>query len=256
MNTSNHYSDRILRLTKMCYLHIVFSITTLPSLLFAKTMRNKKTVVYNVLIVLLLISCGPATVITASWKSVDIPSQKYNSILVVALTSDIIAKVTVENEMAAALASMVSVLKGSVEIPPDIRNSDADKETIMNNVKNKNIDAILTISLIDEETQSRYIPGGYSYNPIAGYNYYDNFWGYYSYWYPYSYSPGYYVQERIYFIETNLYDANSEKLIWSAQSRTYNPASLQHFSKEFADLIVATMKKDGIFPESNLSGTN
>jgi len=256
MKTSNHYSPGISRLTTMCFRDVIFSLSALPSFLSALIMKNKKTIAYNVLIALLLISCGPATVITASWKSADIPSQKYNSILVVALTSDIIAKVTVENEMAAALGGLVSVLKGSAEIPPDIRNSDADKETIMNNVKNKNIDAILTISLIDKETQSRYIPGGYSYNPIAGYNYYDNFWGYYSYWYPYSYSPGYYVLDRIYFIETNLYDADSEKLIWSAQSRTYNPASLQHFSKEFADIIVATMKKDGIFPESNLSGSN
>jgi len=203
-------------------------------------------IAYFSFIAILLTSCGPSTVITASWKSPHMASKKYSRILVAALTSNTIAKVTLENEVALALGNGANVLKSISEFPPDIHNTDSDKEAIMKNVKNKNVEAILTISLINRETETRYIPGSYSYNPIIGYNYYDNFWGYYSYRYPYSYDPGYYVQEKIYFIESNLYDVNTEKLIWSAQSRTYNPAGLEAFSKEFAKIIVAKMKKDGV----------
>ncbi|MES2285116.1 MAG: hypothetical protein V4547_05455 [Bacteroidota bacterium] len=216
-------------------------------------MQTSKNNIYKILagayalfIAVLFISCGPSTVITASWKSPSVPSEKYSRILVAALTSNTIAKVTLENEVALALGNGINVLKSISEFPPDIHNTDSDKETIMNNAKNKNVDAILTISLINKETETRYVPGSYSYNPIVGYNYYDNFWGYYSYRYPYSYDPGYYVQDKIYFIETNLYDVETEKLIWSAQSRTYNPAGLQTFSKEFSTIIVAKMKKDGV----------
>lgn len=216
-------------------------------------MKISKKNIYKILaiaclsfIAVLFVSCGPSTVITASWKSPSVPSKKYSRILVAALTSNTIAKVTLENEVALALGNGVNVLKSISEFPPDIHNTDSDKEAIMKNVKNKNVDAILTISLINKETETRYIPGSYSYNPIIGYNYYDNFWGYYSYRYPYSYDPGYYVQDKIYFIETNLYDVKTEKLIWSAQSRTYNPAGLETFSKEFSNIIVAKMKKDGV----------
>ncbi len=212
----------------------------------ANAYKFKREIIYFSLIAVFFVSCGPSTVITGSWKNPELPSQKYNRILVAALTSNTIAKVTVENEMAAALGNSVNVLKSVSEMPPNIHNADSDKDTIMNRVKNKNIDAILTISLISKETESRYVPGANPYNPIAGYNYYDSFWSYYNYGYPYYYSPGYYIQEKIYFIETNLYDALTEKLIWSAQSRTYNPAGLEKFSKEFAAIIVAKMKKDGI----------
>lgn len=216
-------------------------------------MKTSKKNIYKILaiaclsfIAVLFVSCGPSTVITASWKSPSVPSKKYSRILVAALTSNTIAKVTLENEVALALGNGVNVLKSISEFPPDIHNTDSDKEAIMKNVKNKNVDAILTISLINKETETRYIPGNYSYNPIIGYNYYDNFWGYYSYRYPHSYDPGYYVQDKIYFIETNLYDVKTEKLVWSAQSRTYNPAGLETFSKEFSNIIVAKMKKDGV----------
>lgn len=203
-------------------------------------------ITYFTFIAVLFTNCGPSTVITASWKSPGVSSKKYSRILVAALTSNTIAKVTLENEVALALGNGVNVLKSISEFPPDIHNNDSDKEAIMKNVKNKNVDAILTISLINRETETRYIPGSYSYNPIIGYNYYDNFWGYYSYRYPYSYDPGYYVQDKIYFIESNLYDVNTEKLIWSAQSRTYNPIGLEAFSKEFSNIIVSKMKKDGV----------
>jgi hypothetical protein len=212
---------------------------------------NKKiykiaAIAYFSFIAILFTSCGPSTVITASWKSPSVPPQKYSKILVAALTSNTITKVILENEFALALGNGINVLKSITEFPPDIHNTDSDKEAIMKKVKNKNVDAILTITLINKETETRYIPGSYSYNPIIGYNYYDNFWGYYSYRYPYSYDPGYYVQDKIYFIETNLYDVKTEKLVWSAQSRTYNPAGLQKFSKEFSNIIVAQMKKDGV----------
>lgn len=201
------------------------------------------------LITTLLIGCIPSTVITASWKTSAPIEKKYTRILVAALTSNTIAKETVENEVATALSSSATVLKSIVELPPDITNSDTNKVAIMNRVKDKNIDAILTVSLINKETETRYIPGQSPYDPLNGFAYYDSFWGYYTHWYPYTYSQGYYIQEKVYFIETNIYDVPTGKLIWSAQSKTYDPLSLKTFAKEFATTISAKLKKDGIMRE-------
>lgn len=194
---------------------------------------------------LLIIGCGPSTVITATWKSPASATKKYNRIMVAALTSNTIAKETVENEIAMVLSNSATVLKSITEFPPDITNSDTNKVIILNKVKDTNVDAILTVSLINKETESRYIPGRSPYDPL-GYSYYNSFWGYYSYIYPFAYNQGYYIQERTYFIETNLYDVETEKLVWSAQSKTYNPEDLKTFSKEFANIIVSRLKKDGI----------
>ena len=211
--------------------------------------RLKLPIAAYFIIIACFVSCAPYAVITASWKSPGVSIPKYNRILLAALTTNTIAKVTLENEVAAVLINQVQVLKSLSKFPPDIHNNDSDKETIMKNVKNKNVNAILTISLLNKETETRYIPRPYSYNSLFGYNYYDNFWGYYSYRYPYSYDPGYYVQDKIYFLETNLYDVSTEKLVWSAQSRTYNPSDLQTFTREFAIIIVRKMKTDRVLNE-------
>lgn len=206
-----------------------------------------KTVNWLLLLIpTLAVCCSPSTVITASWKSTTAKSQPYSRIIVAALKSNTIAKETVENDIATILGTSTEILKSISEFPPDISNSDTDKVAIMNKVKNKNIDAILTISLVNKETDTRYIPGRAPYNPVNGYPYYDNFWGYYSYWYPNTFNQGYYIEDKVYFIETNLYDVKTEKLIWSAQSKTYNPLDLKTFSKEYSTLIAKKLKQDGL----------
>src|SRR5436853_2837133 len=151
--------------------------------------------------------------ITGTWKSPSYSSKSYETILVTALTNHAVPKATVENDMAVLLSkNSVSAYKSIDLFPPDITNSDSDKVTIMRKVQGMNIDAILTISMLKQETETRYVNRQAVYDPFA-YNYYRNFWGYYSYWYPYSYSPGYY-DEKVYFIETNLYDVKTEDLVW------------------------------------------
>jgi hypothetical protein len=211
------------------------------------------------LIVLILLAslnaCAPVTVITGSWKSPDYQSKNYKNILVAALTSHAVSKATVENDLSALLNSYNITATKSINLfPPEISNSDSDRNTIMQKVKGKNIDAILTVSLLKKETESRYLRGAYPYNPELRFDYYRSFWGYYTYWYPYGYSPEYYTESTYYF-ETNLYDTKTEELVWSAQSQTYDFADLSKFSKDFANGIVNKLKADGILkPEANIKG--
>jgi hypothetical protein len=176
-------------------------------------------------------------------------TKQYNTILVAALTNNTIAKATLEGDIAKELGKNVNVLKSIEQFPPDVSGSDSSKINMLNRVKNKNVDGILTISILSKETESRYIRGRYPYDPL-GYPFYNDFWGYYNYWYPSFYDNGYYVQNKVYFIETNLYDVQSEKLMWSAQSKTYNPEELHLFSREFATVITSKMKADGMLPET------
>lgn len=55
-----------------------------------------------------------------------------------------------------------------------------------------------------------------------------------------------YTEGKVYFIETNLYDAETEKLIWSAQSESYDPSDLKDFAEDFADLIVGRLVGNGL----------
>ena len=216
-----------------------------------------KKIFFYLLPVVMLIACVESTKITGAWKNPKQPVKSYSSIFVASLTSNTVARATIENNLSAALEKEgIAVYRSMDEFPPGIKKDSLTKDEIMRRMKNKKSDAILTVSLIRSETESQYFPdGGYPYAPFPRYGWYGDFWGYYSYWYPSFYSPGYYVQDKIYYMESNLYDAATEQVVWSAQSRTYNPSDVENFSKEFSRVIVSKLKEDGMLKTSapNLS---
>jgi len=196
-----------------------------------------------------LLGCAPATRITGSWKNPKPAAKEYRTVFVAALTGNTIAKSTVEKNMAEALTNAgVSVIKSIDEFPPSYSKDSIPKAELMTKVKSGGAQAILTISLLKKETEERFVSGlDYSYAPMARFGYYGNFWGYYNHWYPYVYAPGYYREDEVHYLETNLYDAETEALLWSAQSETYAYSGFNAVSKEFAKIIVDKMKTDGIF---------
>jgi hypothetical protein len=195
-----------------------------------------------------LLACSSATEITGSWKSPQVNAEKISSVLVTALTSKTNARQTVENDLASALQrSGYKAIKSMDVIPPTFtEGKEPDKEALLAKIKGTDVDVILTVALIDKETENRYVPGNVGYAPVSRFGYYGRFWGYYNTWYPTLYSPGYYTEDKVYFLETNLYDARTEELLWSAQSETYNPGGLSDFSGDFASAVLTKMKADGV----------
>ncbi len=211
----------------------------------------KKFAILAVILVL-AVNCRPSSEITGSWRNPNqkaiAATEKIQSILVTALTERTNARQTVEDEVAAALeAQGFRTVRSMDVLPPTFTNGKTpDRKELLSRIKETNADAILTIALIDQETETRYAPGNVAYAPIPRFSYYGTFWGYYNTWSPTLYSPGYYNEDKVYFIETNLYDAESEELLWSAQSETYNPSSLPNFSREFSRMVVTAMKEEGL----------
>lgn len=208
-----------------------------------------KTVILALAGVGLLISCMPGTLITGTWKSPDARNPvTYENVLVAALTGNVKAKAKVENDIAEALREKGLKVYESIDLfPPNFSDNNNDKEKMLSRIRKNGTEAILTVSLIDKDTESRYVPGASAYAPFPTFGHYGMFWGYYSFWYPRMYGqPGYYAEDKIYYLETNLYDAETERLLWSAQSETYNPAALEHFSEDFAKVIVEEMEEDEV----------
>ena len=190
-----------------------------------------------ILPLMILAACAPDSKITSSWRS-KMRTKRYQNVVVLALTQDINAKELVETDLSAALEKKNVVVKPSIDVLPQTFSKETSKDQTLQKIRATGADAIVTVSLINKETQRRYVPGSPGYAP--------GFWGYYSYWSPTVYSPGYYTEDRVYYIETNVYDASSDELIWSAQSESYNPASLTGFSKELATLLANKLEKDNV----------
>ncbi|MFD2514701.1 hypothetical protein ACFSRY_12565 [Pontibacter locisalis] len=195
-----------------------------------------------------LFGCAPTTRITGTWKNPDVGNRNFDKVVVAALTDNVRARDKVESDMQAQLQQRgISATKSINLFPPTMLSKDGpDVNLLMEKIKGEGYDAIMTVALIDEETETRYVPGTYGYTPVTRFGWYGRFRGYYTYWYPTLYDPGYYTEDRIYFLETNLYDVQSENLLWSAQSQSYDPASLRKASETLAQLTVNQLAQDNL----------
>lgn len=203
---------------------------------------------YTPLLFLLFVlaSCGPSNKVTFSWNDKNFKADKsYKKIFTAALVTNPHVRTHLEEEMSkASLALGFSVERSWDYFPPTFsQGKPIDKEIMMGKIKELNCDLIFTITLVDKESETRYIPGMSGiYGPYAGYG--MGFRGYYSYWYPYIYDPGYYVTDKRYFMEGNLFDTVSDKLIWSVQTESLNPSSMEKFSKEIVSVMFEKAIKD------------
>lgn len=194
-----------------------------------------------------LASCSPSTKMLGSWTGPNTPTEGYNSIFVTAITDNLVARQTIENDIDALLDNKGIVAISSFDIiPPGFKATPEKKEQVVSQIRAGGSDAILTIALLDQTSETRYVPGTTMYSPMSYGGYYGRFYGYYSYYNPVMYDPGYYATDKKYYIEMNLYDVETEQLVWSAQSETTNPSSIETFSSSFSSLIVNQLIKDGI----------
>lgn len=185
-------------------------------------------------------SCGPVQKVTYSWKNPAFAStQSFRKIFVAAMVKNPHVRTHLEDEMKmTASARGFGAEKSMDYFPPNFTDQQPiARETMMEKIKALGCDLIFTIVLVDKESEARYVPGDMGlYGPFAGYGL--RFRGYYSYWYPFMYDPGYYVTDKTYVMEGNLFDVASESLIWSIQTQSLNPPSVEKFSKNLIDMML------------------
>jgi hypothetical protein len=209
----------------------------------------KKPIKIFLLSLAVLCGCGTPTMITSSWHKPNTSANGYRNIFVAAITKDISAKQSVESGIQEQLQQKGLTVEKSIDVfPPDFDTQTGNKKAlVLSRIQSTNADGILTIALLRRETENRYV-GRYGgmWNPGLRYGYYNRFWSYYNNWYPYVYAPDYYDQRKVYYLETNLFDAKTEQLIWAAQSKTYDPTSMGSFLKGYLKSISEQMVKDGV----------
>jgi hypothetical protein len=214
-----------------------------------KTLKN----ISLLLVCLLAISaCSTSTSITSSWRKPNATANGYRNIFIAAISSNIPAKQAVESGLQAELQKRGLTVTKSVDVfPPNFSNqTGAQRELILSKIQATNADGIVTVALLKKENETRFVPGGGGWNPGLRYGYYNRFWNYYNNWYPYLYAPGYYDESQVYYLETNLYDAKTEELIWAAQSETYDPSNINSFIKGYVKSTLERMQKDGLITDT------
>lgn len=212
-------------------------------------MKNIRFLLAIILIPFAFSSCGPSFKVTGTWLNKDkLGKGHYKNIFVVALTQNLEARQAFENSVARYIEREGGKAIKSLDVYGPISSKGAlpSHESFLAKVNELGCDAIFTVTLVDSRSETRYVPGTTSYAPYPSYGYYGSFGGYYGYNYGVVYEPGYYVTDQTYFVESNLFDASNEEILFSIQSKTTNPPELLKAADQYSMTLVNELKKQGI----------
>ncbi len=193
----------------------------------------------------LLLSCSSSR-ITSSWKAETYTAKTYKKILVLGLIREADRRIQedMEEHMVGDLAALGFNAVGSLKEYGAKFFDNKDEKEALKKIAESNIDAVITIVLLDKQKEHNYVPGRIYYSP---YNvYYNRFWGYRTTLYNRIYEPGYYVTDTKYFWESNLYDMSNQQLVYSVQTQSFRSDNSVFLGHEYGLLIVKDMVKNHV----------
>ena len=186
-----------------------------------------------ILIAMLLTACA-TTQLNAVWKDPGYQTRPAK-IMVIGVARNPINRRLFEDEFVQQLKARGTEAIASYTVLPD-RQQD-DHEAIAAKVKELGADAILITRLVSKKIVQTYVPA----TPYFPPPYYGSWPDYYGYGYHYMYTPGYIAEDEYAVIETNLYEAKSDKLVWAASSETGISDSDQSLIQGYIGVMVKNM---------------
>ena len=208
----------------------------------------KTRVIVSLIAMTFLWSC--ATTMKYTWTKENFEGKSFEKVLVLTLSKNLKSRTLFENTVVELLADEgISATNGLNVITPVEDVKKLTEAEIEKRIKDGGYDAVLVTTLIDINTRDvqvinhNYDP--YMYGGYYGYGYRSFIYSNYNYMYNNQYR-----EEKIYVLETRLYDVNEanqkEAVIWSGQSELVDPSGSESASKNYSNTLVKTLIESGI----------
>lgn len=185
----------------------------------------------SIMALLFMISCAPTTNLTSVWRDDNYRGNMKNVFVIGAAQKPGVRRIF-EREFVSQLKTHGTNAVASYEYISDDKM--LDKDTVVSTIKNMDIDAVLVSRLLERKNIKSYVPGSY-----------QNWHSYYSTAYRDSCPPGYVCQEIV-AQETNLFDARTEQLVWSAISETFVNDGTYELIKSFIKQVIDNLTKENL----------
>lgn len=201
-------------------------------------MKAKHLVILSLTI---LLSCKTSRIVHV-WKAGDVVIKKYSKIMVTGLIRDTDRSIRekMEQHFADDLRTLgYTAVSALAEFGPKAF-VDMNEQQALQQLKKSGVDAVLTIVLLDKKKER-------SYGPTRPYQ--DRFWGYYGRYNRRITEKDYYVVNTKYFWESNFYDMQDGQLLYSVQTRSFDPASAESMGHEYGKMIVSDMVAKNILQD-------
>jgi hypothetical protein len=186
--------------------------------------------------VFLIISCT-GTELTHKHVNEAYKGKPVSNILVIAITGNEDSRRSFERKFVAQLkAAGVEAISSeeAIPMPPDL---ELKKEAIITAVNHFSNDAVIITHLIDKNEKEGFTRSSETHS---------GYFGFYHSRYTSSYArdPGYSSTSKTVRLETNLYDAKTEKLIWSGQSKTISKDSKDQIINDVINVVINDLQNN------------
>jgi hypothetical protein len=179
-------------------------------------------------LLLSLAACEPSTKIEKTWTDPSFTrasAQSYKKVLVMGLLKDESTRRIAEDKMAAQFKNADAVQSYSYLQPSDTARGSVDDK-----LRSDGFDGVVVMRLADVDKSTSYVPG-------------SSYGGWYGYRYA---SPGYYQEDRTFYVETNFYSLRDSKLLWSGTTSSLNPSNIDKELDKIIAALKAQLQKQGL----------
>lgn len=186
----------------------------------------------------IFVSCS-STSVTETWEAPTAQSEQYSHIATVGIASSDTTRRLFEDELVRQLQA-----RGVSATPtyPLIPNGNVSQARVRNALSDTAVDAILATRMVGVDKTLTYVPSRVAHD--MHYGLYDHYY-FHSAYHPFHYEPGYYASNVEVTLETNLYDADTGKLVWSARSNTWDPDSVTELAASATPQLVDQLIEQG-----------
>lgn len=192
----------------------------------------------------LMVACSTQTKVVNRWMEESASGRDMGKTLVISITQDETVRRTLESAYVKALKEY------GVEAVPSYTifqsEKDVSKDSVKPVVKEQGFNSVLVTLFKGVDEQTIYHSPTYTYTPGP---YYGHMWGYYGHAHSAVMSPGYYATYKTVLLESNLYDAATEKLIWTVATETEEDRGRMEVINSKVQLVMKELSRTDLLPK-------
>lgn len=217
------------------------------------------TIVGMLLLGLTACKTSTSTRISQSFRNPGFEETVFKKLFVLGVAEDQGKRKAFEDAFATAIVKKGGGAQASWTILPE--STLLTEEQIHSAVENNQFDGMLTTRLLSVDTKNTkytpprkynrgrkalgFVPAGWGPGMGMGWGGFHNF---YAISFTEVHRPGYFDTSKTFRLETNLYSAATQDLVWTALSETVDPKSVADILKSMTTTVAKRLRKEGLIP--------
>lgn len=214
----------------------------------------KYLILWGTFIIIVLNGCR-SSYITGSWKTEQPVPALYNKVLVLGLMGDEDSSLRgkMEDHMVGDLVGLgIQAISATRAFGTRAFEGLNEGEAI-DKLRETGVEAVMTIVLLNKNKEKRIFEGNPRFWPAEYYN--TRFWQYYDERRRSIYERDYYTINTRYLWESNFYNLKDQALLYTVQTQSFDPSTVESLAHEYGKLIIKNMTKKKIVQKQKAGTT-